>query len=368
MKLNIPWGLISKKLQNELSPDDERKLEFWRNSTALNETIFREIMDDERIQDALKSGKWNDISGDWQAILNRIEPSVKKFTIARYKFRIAMAAAAAILILCSVAIAFFFTRYSELKKQQAGSFTYIFSPRGQRTRVVLPDSTKVWLNSESSLRYASNYNAEKREVTMVGEAFFQVHHDPARPFLVFTEAIKIKVYGTSFNIKAFPEENRIETTLIEGKLSITPVKKGKGQDQEIFLKPNEKCIYLRENAGAAIKKEDITAKGAVQENKPEYVADLSKVQIKTNINTEEEMQWKEGKLIFRNETFDQLALKMERWYDIKIHFVDGKIRDYKFTGEFDKETINQAMEALKLSSQKSYQYEIVYRDIYLKSK
>ena len=73
-------------------------------------------------------------------------------------------------------------------------------------------------------------------------------------------------------------------------------------------------------------------------------------------------------LIFKNETIGELATKMERWYDIKIHFTDEKIKNYKFTGVLDKETINQAMEALKLSSEKSYSYDIVFRDVYLKSK
>jgi ferric-dicitrate binding protein FerR (iron transport regulator) len=356
MNLNIPWPLVTKYLRNELSQQGEQELFNWRNSSELHSLIYEEIISDNHIQDLLKAGKWNDTSAEWQAILDRIEPSVTKYSISRRKFGLALSAAATILILISLATGYFFIRYSDLKKQQANSYTYIFSPRGQRTRVILPDSTKVWLNSESSLKYSTNYNSEIREVTTEGEAFFQVHKNPEKPFLVNADEIKIKVYGTSFNVKAYSDDKSIETTLIEGKLSITSLVSQKGKGEEIFLKPNEKCIYLRKDASIQ-KQKNITD----DEKKSEVI-------IKQNINPEEEKLWKYGNLIFNDETFGNLAKKIERWYDVKIHFEDEKIRNYKFTGEFNKETINQAMEALMLSSQKSYKYEIVHRDIYLKSK
>jgi transmembrane sensor len=368
MELNIPWPLIAKFLQHELLPHELLELEYWRNSSDLRTLIYEEIITDKHLQEAIAAGKWNDTSREWKSILNRIETPVKQFSIARRKLGLAFAAAATILILLSVSLGFFYTRYHDLQTQQANRFTYIYSPRGHRTRIILPDSTRVWLNSESSLRYATNYNTEIREVTTEGEAFFQVHKDPKKPFYVITDEIKVKVYGTSFNIRAFAGENRIETTLIEGKLSITPRKQKDGPVQEIFLKPSEKCIYIRNNKAITLRDDNNNNSQPVQKPDSHQDAGISHVVILQNINTEQEKLWKDGNLIFRDETFNDLATELERWYDVKIHFVDEKIRNYKFTGKFDKETINQAMEALKLSSQESYQYNIVYRDIYLKSK
>lgn len=368
MNLNIPWPLVTKYLQNELSKQEEEELDNWRHSSEIHSLIYEEIISDKHIQDVLKSGKWNDTSAEWQAILKRIEPSVNKYNFSRRKFGLAFAAAATILVLLSVAAGYFFIRYSDLKKQHASGYTYIFSPRGQRTRVILPDSTKVWLNSESSLKYATDYNSEIREVTTKGEVFFQVHKNPEKPFYVNADEIKIKVYGTSFNVKAYPEDKSIETTLIEGKLSISSLTPSNGNVKEVFLKPNEKCIYMRKTIDISLKDKKSTNKvvDIIKNNHDDQT--VSKIIIKQNINPEEEKLWKYGNLIFKDESFPELAKKIERWYDVKIHFVDEKIKDYKFTGEFNKETINQAMEALMLSSQKSYKYEIIYRDIYLKSK
>lgn len=362
----IPWDLFTKKLRNGISETEELELDFWRSKSEFNDLLYEEIMNDARFKALIINGKWENSNRQWQYILSKIEKPVNRsYTISKSKIRYLSAAAAAVIILLSVALTYFYSGFNKFKNEQLSvGYTSVYSPRGQRTSVILPDSTKVWLNSESSLRYPTDYNRQKREVITEGEAFFEVTKNPDKPFYVLANEIKIKVYGTSFNVKAFPEEKTIETTLIEGKLSITPVKSNNGKGEEIFLKPNEKCIFVRESG----KINRASGKELSQEAVSKNTSSLPEVTIKKNINTEEESRWKDGKLLFEDETFGELAIRLERWYDVKVHFVDEKIRNYKFTGSFDKETINQAMEALKLSSQKSYEYEIVFRDIYLKTK
>jgi ferric-dicitrate binding protein FerR (iron transport regulator) len=234
--------------------------------------------------------------------------------------------------------------------------------------VVLPDQTKVWLNSESSLRYPVSYNQKTREVQIKGEAFFEVHKNPLKPFLVYANEIKVKVYGTSFNIKAFPNEKEIETTLIEGKLSITTEGKNGKEGEEIFLKPNERCIYNRVLAVEVKNPTKVISSKEIVKEPTTTVQKEPTIILAKNINPDVEVNWKNGKLIFREETFGELAIELERWYDMKIHFTDDKIKNYKFTGVFDKETVNQAFEALRLSSQQSFKYEITFRDIFLDTK
>lgn len=367
MNFNIPWNLFQKLHNNSLSSIEQSELEYWRDSSELNTDIYFEIAEDELFKSTLSSNKWDDNSNEWNQIVSRIQQPAKRLTISRQRFILMSVAAAIIFLITFSALVYLFAHQNKTNSEPE-SYTYIYSPRGQRTRVVLPDNTKVWLNSESSLKYSTNYNSKYREVIAQGEAFFEVTHNPDKPFYVLANEVKVKVYGTSFNIRAFMNEKTIEATLIEGKMSITTqVQNGKEQ-HEIFLKPNEKCIITRDTKNVAVNTPNQAMEEQAAESKHVQKLEVAKLIIQKNIDPIEEKVWKDGKLVFRDQPFGELAIDLERWYDVKIHFQDEKIKQYKFTGSFDKETINQAMEALKFSSQKSYQYNISFRDIYLKSK
>ncbi|MBN2611735.1 MAG: FecR family protein [Bacteroidales bacterium] len=368
MGYKIPWNLFIKLFNGNISAQESRELENWRSETDLNSLLYEEITSDAETNKLLLNGSWDNNTHDWQKILRKINNPGKSISIARRAAVALSGLAASILLVLGIYTIMQVRQVSQLKNNPG--FTHVFSPRGQRTSLLLPDNTKVWLNGESSLRYSANYNKTQREVYLDGEAFFEVSRDESRPFLVNTTEIKVKVYGTSFNIKAFPNEKFIETTLIKGKLSVTPIKKAGKPSHEIYLKPKEKCIYQKASGDISQEKiiEEPTDSKTKQEDfqKAEKILPEPRITIERNINAEQEELWKNGKLIFRNEAFEQLAVKIERWYDVKIHFEDENLKSYKFTGIFEKETINQAMEALRLSSKKSYKYSIVYRDIYLK--
>ncbi|MFO7657739.1 MAG: FecR family protein [Bacteroidales bacterium] len=366
MALNIPWDLFKKLLRNKLDERGVQELGSWKNSSELNRNIYEEILTDERVKDAICNEKWEHNSSDWKKLVSRLKPSTK-ISIYRRKFYMASSAAAALILFIGISLGLYWSGRIIAITSTPDEYTYIFSPRGQRTHVILPDKTKIWLNSESSIRYLSDYNQNTREVFLSGEAFFEVEKNPHKPFFVYASEIKVKAYGTSFNIKAFPGEKFIETTLIDGKISVIPnILKGKAVN-EIFLKPNEKCIYEKTTS---VNKDELTGQveGLDKNNKNFSSAESNaKITLAKNINPECEKLWKDGKLIFKNEPYFELAVKLERWFDVKIHFEDEAIKKYRFTGSFEKETINQAMEALRLSSQKSYKYKINFRDIYLKS-
>jgi transmembrane sensor len=369
MAMNIPWNLLKKFVQGEIAETELRELEIWRTSSELNHNIFSEITEDQDFKKNLISGCWESNSDEWGKVLAKIKPSVKLVKFSRNSLYLVASTAAAIILFLGISVGLWYGKMRQGGVYNKSGYSYIFSPKGQRTQVILPDRTKVWLNAESSLRYAADFNQQKREVYLEGEGFFEVTKNSSKPFLVNAREIKVKVYGTTFNLKAFPDDKYIETTLIEGKLSVIPTGNKKSSAREVFLNPNEKCIFEKTSKNVGI--EGIENKESSQGNNvqvPSGLKDRSKPHIilVKNINPEAEMGWKEGKLLFKNETFGELAIKLERWYDMHIHFEDERIRNYRFTGVFDKETINQAMEALRISSQKSYQYEIIYRDIYLK--
>lgn len=364
MNFHIPWPLIIGSLKAENDKIEAQTLSEWVESSEMNRLIYEEIMADEKLKVWLSTEKWDENDQHWNRVLSRIEPKLRMITMKRKSFMTLVAVAASLVVLLGAGFYFMYLKYNALNDLPLISYTTVHSPRGQRTQITLPDSTKVWLNGGSTLQYATDYNKTERKVITEGEAFFEVKKDAEKPFFVLANEIKVKVYGTSFNVKAFPDENKIETTLVSGSLSVVSVAADGSEGQEILLSPNEKCIYER-NAKVLSRQNDQTQPSA---KKATTTNELAHVKIARNINTEAEKHWKDGKLIFRNEPFSDLAIKLERWFDVKIHFEDEKIRGYKFTGVFEKETINQAMEALKLSSQQSYRYEIVFRDIYLKTK
>lgn len=220
-------------------------------------------------------------------------------------------------------------------------FNEITTPLGSRSLITLPDGSSVWLNAGSTLSYPQQFETTERSVFLKGEAYFDVTSNVDKNFLVNTSDITVKVYGTSFNVKAYPGEKTIETTLVEGKVSI--IKKdaaNKENPKELVMQPNQRVVYHRST-----------------DSKEKIV--LSK-QIKTELFT----SWKEGELIIESELMKDLAVKLERRYNVKIHFEDDSLKDFRFTGKIQDETVEQVFAAIKLAS--GIEYRIEHRDIWIK--
>jgi ferric-dicitrate binding protein FerR (iron transport regulator) len=231
-------------------------------------------------------------------------------------------------------------------KQSQISYQNIEVPYGSKTKVELPDGSKVTLNSGSRLRYESNLGNDTRTVYLEGEAFFDVRKVENRPFYVNTSGIKIKVLGTSFNVKAYPEEKTVETTLVTGKVEIFEMNASENKPIAVLL-PRQKAIFEKEAGSISTKKE---------EDKLPKTAPDDIIEIKTNINTELSVAWKDNNFVFDNERFGELITKIERWYNVEIELDYPALNDARFSGKFDKETIEQAMKALTFVT--PFQYKI----------
>lgn len=230
------------------------------------------------------------------------------------------------------------------KKTEAASVSpvneIIINP-GSRTKIHLPDGSQVWVNSGSSLTYEDNFNGSTREVHLDGEAYFDVIKDASRPFVVHTTGIDIKVLGTAFNVKAYKIEPTIEATLIHG--SIEVINKNRPGTPKVMLKPHEKLVY---NKYPAANPRDQRADIAAPES------DAYSITIKPLNNNITDMDivetaWVYNKLVFEDERFEALALKMERWYNLKISFENEKLKDYRVSGSFVNETPEAALKALQ---------------------
>jgi ferric-dicitrate binding protein FerR (iron transport regulator) len=219
-------------------------------------------------------------------------------------------------------------------------FQRIVVPYGSKTKVELPDGSVIILNSGSYLSYSSlEFNSDKRTVILEGEGFFTVKKDPARPFYVNTRGMRLKVLGTTFNVKAYPDENIEEATLITGSVEIYANSDIKVKGKPIVLKPNERAIFSKSNQ--EINKLDTPSGYQVIEP-----VELKTIELQNDAKTEQVISWKDDKLIFNNEPFSSLVVLIERWFAVDITVDYPELNNARFTGKFDKETVEQVMSAL----------------------
>ena len=227
----------------------------------------------------------------------------------------------------------------------------INTKNGSKTNLVLPDGTKVWLNSSSQLTYEKSYGNKLREVNLVGEAYFDVVKNAEKPFLIHTTKMDIKVLGTAFNVKCYPGEKTTETSLIRGSIEVTL----KDRQEKIMLKPNEKLIINNQEVPIVKNIQQTSIRPLLPkttEEKP--IISLSHLTFYPADNTLIETAWVQNRLIFSSETFEDVVLKMERWYSVNIEFADGALKKASLTGSFEKETVTEALNALQLTTRFFY--------------
>lgn len=241
----------------------------------------------------------------------------------------------------------------EVAEVQTGDSVVVAS-NGIRKMVLLPDSTTVHLNSGSRLRYNKNFGHGNREVWLSGEAFFEVTKNAAHPFLVNTNRMMVKVLGTVFNVKAYDTREDIETTVVEGKVEVSL--KG-NEEKKVILLPSEK-ISLKNNQLVKDGDEVRPKVAGISYEVKTVVPDIKET------GMPEEAAWVKEKVVFTDEPFEMVALKMERWYDVHIYFETEKMKTILMTGDFDKVDIQQALKILQMMV--NFKYEIKGKEIYIR--
>jgi len=218
---------------------------------------------------------------------------------------------------------------------------------GSTSKLLLPDGSTVWLNAGSKLVYNKDFGSTSREVSLVGEAFFDVTHMPDMPFVIETQVMKVKVLGTRFNIKAYPNDSTTETSVLRGRVEISPLKR---PEQKFYLGANDKLILS-----------NVQVRNQKEPGNKIPVALWGNITYSKKDSTVIETSWVENKLIFDDEPFSSVAAKMERWYGVTINFADKKVEDIHLTGTLVNERIQEALEAFQIScnsSGNSFHYHI----------
>lgn len=208
--------------------------------------------------------------------------------------------------------------------------------KGERNDVLLPDGTKVWLAPDTKFHYPVKFASSIREVRLEGQGYFDVAHDQNCPFVVHTTFSDVEVLGTKFNVKAYPNEINTTTVLVEGKVNIGYLNREQKRIGEQLLYPSQKSNY----------------------NIMTQKFNVHKVELK------HELAWRNHRLSFRNETFREIANKIERHYNMTVIFKDGQLTNKRFTGEFRDETVQEVLETFKEWT--SFEYEIINKTIQLK--
>ena len=205
--------------------------------------------------------------------------------------------------------------------------------KGEKKMIVLPDSTKLYLNAGSNLSIGKNFGKTNRNVSLTGEALFDVTHDASLPFVVHMENYDVKVLGTLFNVKAYPGDKQSETSLISGKVEIQIA----GNSEKIILAPNQKLIVDNKTVDLTNKDKHAKAKTMTMLLPLSYSRDNAVI----------ETAWSQNRLEIIDESLADMKDKLERWYNVKINIWDREVSNYPFSATFEKETIQQVLEALK---------------------
>jgi len=230
--------------------------------------------------------------------------------------------------------------------------TVIQAKMGSQTMIDMPDGSRVWLNGGSKMIYNNSFGEKDREVHLTGEGCFEVITHPDMPFVVKANNLSIKAYGTVFNVKAYPEDKAVTTTLVKGKVTIV----GKDENDQSFsleMKPNENVTYLTERVARV--KEEKSQPAPSQKASIHYIPEP--LVIENNIKSELYTSWKDDSWVIEKQKLGVLSKDFERRYNVRIQFVSDEVKNYHFTGTIQRETIEQVMAILRRTIPLKYSFD-----------
>ncbi|WP_131539157.1 FecR family protein [Pedobacter nototheniae] len=357
-------SLIIKFLKNELQGPEKENFEKWRAANPENESLVESFRDTATVQKEIDYFNAVDVKAGWEAINAKITTPSKSFQwhkLVRYS------AAAVLLLSIGIGTYLYTSQNNQQNIAQLGKvydilpgsskatlsmsdgslinlsnasmqingkdgsnidaksgvlafkngthqkgFNQLRTPKAGEYQMVLPDGTKVWLNAASTLTFPVSFNKNERRVELNGEAYFEVAHNKALPFVVAFNQTEVEVLGTHFNISSYDKASK--TTLLEGAVKIR-----EGNHQTV-LKPGEEAD--------------------ISNNKFEV----------TKVDTYKSIAWKEGIFYFNNDDLTSILDQVARWYDVKIEY-KGNIGNKKYSGNIRRQaTLNQVLEMLNAVS------------------
>lgn len=346
-------------LNGDLNKDEIGELHEWINSSEENLLEFeayRKIWLGTSIH--LTNNKF-DVQTAWDKISNQIliNEADKGLIVNIWnnkRFRQVFEIAVMFILFFSVGFVASMLVRSQKNSQTLNQSCEIITPQGSMSQIILPDGSTAWLNAGSKLSYKSDFNKNERIVNLEGEAYFNVKSNKEKPFVVQTTHLKVKAYGTVFNVKAYPEEKTIEATLVEGIVEIETENKTKSDETNSYtLRPKQNIIYHIDSGLSELPAEKTAENENVEVKKVKVVEKM--VQVISNIKPELYTSWKDENWVVEGIPLNELAILMERRYNTKIEIQDDALKLYKFTGTIRNETLEQVLVILSLTTPLDYQ-------------
>lgn len=369
--------LLVKYLTGNASFEERNAVREWISESAANGKYFDELKEVYKAAKIVHSDNWYNSNLSWERVkvkhyrnfAEKLKSEARKTIL--FAVRDILKYAAIIVVVITAGLMGYRYIAGKLEIKQKEIWNIVEAPYGSRVKMRLPDGSQVWLNAGSNLKYSSLFGQLNRTVTLNGEAYFVVKPDSGKQFVVTTKYIDIKVYGTEFNVKAYDEEDIVQTTLVRGSVALEGSVISKQGIRSIKLKPNQtatfykKDIYKMETSTREKIKEVIEQYGEALPITPNLV-------IIKDIKPEIYTSWKDPFWYIEKEPLWSLTEKFERRFNVKFEFESENLADYKFTGKLKDETLEQVLNLIKLSAPIEYEIKnnvvILSENKYFKNK
>lgn len=313
--------LLTCYFQGNLNQKDLQDLEDWKNASSENQKIFEdsqkawEGLEQLRLMKKYDAGK----------AIHKVEQKINSRKNSQNLIEI-FRKVAAVLILPLIIATIWMAFEKTTPESEYREWHTLKTPAGMRSEFILPDSTKVYLNSETSLTYPLAFDNDKREVRLIGEAYFEVAENKKVPFVVDAGTIDIEVTGTEFKASNYQHENLLEVVLVSGEVNLYEGNYTEDKNMLTPLVPGERFRFDQENKTMNIK----------------------------NVDVEKYLAWKDGILMFRDDSMEEVVQRMNRWFNVEIQLTGPDLTDYVYTATFEDESLMQILELLKISAPIDY--------------
>ncbi|WP_019987356.1 FecR domain-containing protein [Rudanella lutea] len=327
MNDNTLWPLLARYLANEATSDERQSVEKWLATSDANRRLFERVQQQYRTADTFSTLPESDPSAVWERHiaprLSETDAPVVRPLRTGWLSR-TWRVAAAVVVLCLSVYGLYEFIQSQTNAQVAQT------PVGKRTLLTLPDGSRVWLNADSRLEYPKTFDGSLREVRLVGEAFFDVTHNPRQPFVIRLATASIRVLGTSFNVRAYPGEQTVKTTVVTGRVAFVPNRKSamaRSQPSDtLFITPNRHVIQQVETM--AVAEETVVA--------------------------QKEAAWKDNQLVFDQTPMSEVARTLERWYGVTVTLERPDLANCPLTATFEGQSLTEVMDLLSRTGRFRY--------------
>jgi transmembrane sensor len=287
----------------------------WENPQEMNS---QQDPDFNKLFQKIKSKTGSQNLSDQTVLTREIETLKNKNYTLRKRMIFALGIAATILLFVTFSSIYILNTNKVFQK----TYTQNIAPKGQKSQVILPDGTTVYLNSGTILKYNNLFGKRNRDVEMVGEAYYEVTHNKDLPFIIHTKEIEIEVTGTKFNVMAYPEEENIETTVSEGRVTVREI----DGPSSLVLSANQKASFYKS----------------------------TKVLVKDQVKADPYISWKDNVLTFDNENFNEVIKKLERWYNISINVHGKDSLEDRFTLTIRHESLKEVLDLINITTPFDY--------------